>query len=334
VNVFAVDAEAGTIRFGNGTRGRRPALGARIVANYDVCVGADGNVAAGAINGCPALPAGFTATNPVRTWGGAAAETPADGEKQVAAQIQHQDRAVTTDDFAAIALRTPGAEVGRVVVLPAYHPDLAPNEPGDAPGAVTLMVVPRFDPVQPDAPSPDRAFLDAVGSYLDPRRLVTTEVFLCGPTYKSIYISVGLQTRAGVGFAAVREAVRAALLAYLSPLPADGATVDARGAVFDNVTAASPEQGGWPLRKPVNALELAAVAARVPDVLLVRDLLLAEADSPAASVIPLEGLELPRVVGLSIVAGDPLDLDALRGRGPVTPPAQTVPVPVVPEECR
>ena len=33
------------------------------------------------------------------------------------------------------------------------------------------MVVPRFDLRQPDAPVPDRLFLDAICDYLDPRRL-------------------------------------------------------------------------------------------------------------------------------------------------------------------
>src|SRR5215467_9216528 len=50
-----------------------------------------------------------------------------------------------------------------------------------APGAVTVMAIPKSDPLQPDAPRPDRLFLDAICRYLDRRRLVTTEVFLRGP---------------------------------------------------------------------------------------------------------------------------------------------------------
>ena len=49
-------------------------------------------------------------------------------------------------------MRTPGVEIGRVEVLPAFNPELPPNAAGDAPGAVTLMVIPRSDPLQPDAP--------------------------------------------------------------------------------------------------------------------------------------------------------------------------------------
>src|SRR5205823_10929782 len=121
-----------------------------------------GNVAAIAINAAPALPAGFKVENPVRTWGGADAETVRQGEWRIPQFLRHRDRLVTAADFAAIARRTPGVDVARVEVLPAFHPDLSPNEPGDAPGAVTLMIIPRFDPDQPDYPQPDSLFLEAV----------------------------------------------------------------------------------------------------------------------------------------------------------------------------
>src|SRR6185503_18665151 len=127
-----------------------------------------GNVNAGAIKGGPSLPAGFTATNPVRTWGGADAETVEEGEKQVQRWLQHRARLVTAEDFATIAWRTPGVEMGRVEVIPAWSPALSPSEPGAAPGAVTLMLIPRRDSEQPDAPRPDRLFLDAVCAWLDP----------------------------------------------------------------------------------------------------------------------------------------------------------------------
>ncbi len=336
-NVYVLESESGLIRFGNGQHGRRPPTGSTIRVDYDASAGLAGNVAAGAINAGPALPAGIKVTNPVRAWGGSDPETATDGEAQITRQVQHHDRVVTASDFATITLRTPGVTVGRVVVLPAYHPDLSPSEPGDAAGAVTLMVIPQSDPDHPNAPVPDRAFLDAVCSHVDPRRLVTTEVFLRPPTYKPIWISLGLEPRPGVAFAPLREAVRQALLSYLSPLPSTPSPgIDQKATVFDGTVGNDPISTGWPLRKPVNVLELAAVASRVPDVLLIRNILLAEATGQAVSTVPLSGLELPSVAGLSIVQGDPLDLDTLRGQGPPAPnqPGQFVPVPVVPEECQ
>lgn len=327
---FAVDYEAGAIRFGDGYRGKRPPLGATIRANYDYGLGQAGNVAAGTITNAPALPNGITVTNPLRTWGGADAETVAAGEKQVTRYLQHRDRLVTQEDMRTIAWRTPGIALGRVEVLPAFHPDLSPNEPGDAPGVVTLMVIPSNDPLQPAAPQPDRLFLDTLCRYLSPRRLVTTELVLRGPIYKQIWISVGIDVKAGTNAAVVREAVKSTLLQFLAPLP-PVPEVDATG--------------GWPLRKAIVALELLAIAARVPDVLLVNGLLVAQGTNAAEPIISMVGLELPYVMGISVSVGDPQSLDDLRGIRTTTDSGTgsesqgrikvtTLAVPLIPEECR
>jgi len=48
------------------------------------------------------------------------------------------------------------------------------------------MLVPAIDPAHPDAPEPDSLFMGTVCSYLDARRLVTTELILRGPAYRDI----------------------------------------------------------------------------------------------------------------------------------------------------
>src|SRR5207249_5536861 len=112
----------------------------------------------------PQLPSGFTVRNPTQTWGGADAETVDIGEKQIRRYLQHRDRLVSVDDFEAIACRTPGVQIGRVEILPAFHPDLVPNEPGAAPGVVTVMVVPRFDLARPLAPGHNHPSLNAIST--------------------------------------------------------------------------------------------------------------------------------------------------------------------------
>lgn len=324
--VYTLDPASGIVRFGDGVHGARPAAGAAIRADYAYGAGRAGNVEAGSIRTGASLPAGVKVTNPVRTWGGAEAETVAEGEKQIARHLQHRDRLVSAADFEAIVRRTPGVDVGRLDVIPVYNPELARSAPGDAPGAVTLLVIPRTDPAHPDAPQPDQPFLDAICRYIDPRRLVTTECFLRGPSYKPIWLSVGIDIVAGVSVAEVRDSVRAALLAFLSPLPAPGGA----GPYPHAAT-------GWPRTKPVVPLELLAVASRVPGVDLVRPVLLATGAGAAsdADPVPMSGLELPRVAGLSVRAGDPLALDELRGSAPPSEPVSraVVPVPVIPETC-
>jgi len=329
--VYVVDPEAGQIKFGDGFRGKRPPAGARMRASYDYGVGSAGNVGAGSIGTSPALPAGIKVSNPVRTWNGTEAETVSEGEKQIARYLQHRDRLVNADDFKTITLRTPGVDIGRVEVIPAFNPELSPNSPGDAPGAVTLMLIPRNDPKQPDAPVADDVFLNSICSYLDPRRLVTTELFLKGPVYKQIWVSAGINVVSGVAVSEVREAVKQALLDALAPL-SKSPTI---GSTLTSLTTSSSVQNGWPLYKSVTSRELLAVASRVSGVFLVNDVYVAEGDKPKADQISISGLELPRVMGISVTIGDPMDLDQLRGQtpAPVSTGSQVVPVPVIPEEC-
>lgn len=329
--VFTVNHESGEIRFGDGVHGQRPPLHAKIVASYDYGAGIAGNVGAGAVNSSPFLPAGLKVSNPVRTWGGADSENVADGEKQITRFIKHHDRLVTKADFELIVLRTPGVSIGRVEIIPTFNPAFSPNEPGDAPGAVTVMVVPRYDLKQPDAPVPDRLFLDTICRYLDERRLITTEIFLRGPVYKQIWISIGINVIAEKSIAEAREAVKKSLLDFLAPVNA---------AIFDSLTdqAELPDSEankGWRLRKPVTAKELSAVASRVSGVMFVNDVFVAEGNNSPADQITMNGLELPRVMGISVTVGDALPLAQLRGTSMVSTDTsrRVVPIPVIPDEC-
>src|SRR4029077_8753711 len=141
---------------------------------------------------------------------------------------------------------TPGIDLGRVEVLPLFVPGLQLT----APGVVTLMVIPN-DPRNPQAPVPNTFFLNAVCTYLDPRRLITTEAYVQGPDYVGVSVSVGINIMSGSDVATVREAVAAALKKFLSPL--NGGT----------------DQTGWPVQKAVPSLELLAQTVRVPGVVSV-----------------------------------------------------------------
>jgi Baseplate J-like protein len=324
--VFAVNAESGEIRFGDGAHGARPPLDSKISATYDFGAGIAGNVGVGAIKTSPILPAGVKVSNPIRTWGGADSENATDGEKQITRYLQHRERLVTVSDYETIVWRTPGVLIGRVEIIPTFNPEFSPNEPGDAPGAVTVMVIPRFDAKQPDAPVPDRLFLDTICRYIDERRLVTTEVFLRGAVYKPIWISIGINVVAEKSVAEVREAVKKALLEFLAPINPNA-----------DLFSESEVNKGWRLRKPVTAKELLAVASRVSGVMFVNDVLLAQGSDAPVEQVPMNGLELPRVLGVSVAVGDPSPLSQLRGSTVATdtnaPPRRIVPVPIIPENC-
>ena len=332
--VFRLDPESGELRFGDGLRGARPAYNCELRADYRICQGARGNVAAHAIKTGAGLPPGYTVDNPVAAWGGSDAEKAADGEKRITRHLRHRDRLVTAEDYRDLIARTPGIEVARVEVLPAYKPDMGTSAAGDVPGAVTLMVLPKHDGLNAEAPQPDRAFLDAICAWLQPRRLITTELIVTGPRYRDLWLSVGLRPNPDMAFAEAAQRVKDALAAFLSPLPDDASQPDP--GQLEDITP-----GGWPLNTPVIRLQLWAVASRVPGVMLINDLKLALDDIVLknAEEIACTGLQLPRIVGIDVREGLAADLDVVRrrqlGETVATPGGSApLPVPVIPDCCR
>jgi hypothetical protein len=157
--------------------------------------------------------------------------------------------------------------------------------------------------------------LQTVCRHLQPRRLVTTELFVRGPIDRDLYVSVGIEVLSGQATGPVVEAVKQAVRTFLSPL---------RG-------GRSGE--GWPLGGPVLAREIEAIVARVDGVRLIQDdALLGGPTGGATLQFELRSLELPRLIGLSVQIGAPLDLGALRTAPPTTA-ANSVPLPVVPDRC-
>jgi hypothetical protein len=337
VKVFAVDEEAGVIRFGNGFQGARPPRGSQARVAYDYSLGAAGNVGKATITVSPMLPTGIRIDNPVRTWGGASSQNAVDGEQRIAGYIQRQNRMVTAEDFKTIVKQTPGIDVGRVDVLPAYNPAFSPNEPGDAPGTVTLMVLPAFDKSRPEWPAPDTFFCKAICDFVSSRRLITTELYIRGPVYKPVWISIGLDITAGIPLSSgeICEQVKKDVKRFLSSLPDSGGSC---------APWIYPERvDGWPLRKAVTALQLTTVIARVNGVSTVNSVLLADEETPgdAAGGVaqsPMTGLQLPFIAGISVSAGEPVPLINLQGKtgngADNAAAGNYVPVPLVQESCK
>jgi hypothetical protein len=315
--VFSLDPEAGVVRFGDGLRGLRPPSGGRISASYEYGGGLAGNVAIGAIKSSTdvRLQGGFTISNPLPTWGGDTGQSLAEAERSIPLVLRHRDRAVTEQDFRDVAQRTPGVDIGRVEVLPLFNP----NQPDAvAAGTVTVLAIPRFDPLRPRWPIPDRIFLKAICDYLEPRRLVTTEVYLRGPVYRDVYVTVGLQVRAGHFRDIVRRDASARLYEYLSALPPGG-----------------PDAMGWPLNKRLLKKDLEAVITRVAGVEYVQSLHMGVESTTDIDEYAFSNLDLPVLSGLSVVDGDAEQLTAVVAGGSTSGavPPKVVPVPVIRSKC-
>jgi predicted phage baseplate assembly protein len=330
--VYMFDPATGLVTFGSGLSGARVPLGSTVFASYSYGGGLQGQVPIGAIAKSPSLPGGFSVVNPLATWGASNGETPADGEAAITRWLRHRDRLVTADDMRDLTRRTPGVDLGRVEVLPLFNPD----QPGSAqswPGMVTVLVIPRSDPLHPSAPLPDRQFLGAVCSWLDPRRLVTTELHVRGPEYLPIWVSVGIEVLPGQLPTTVEQQVKAAVQAFLSPLTGGLPSTPAA----DGLIGVTPSTGtGWPLGVAVRSQDLEAIATRVPGVRYVDSVRIAVGASDGTVLgsvdpVPLSGLQLPAAT-VFCNAGPANDPAALIGSSQATPPTQ-VPVPVVPPTC-
>jgi hypothetical protein len=327
---YLLDPEAGTITFGNGIRGRAPQIGERIRAlEYRYGGGVEGNVGAKAISQV-ANVSNVKCANPLPAVGGAPGESIADGLERVPGEFRRHDRAVTQSDFQELALATPGADVGRADCMPLFDPT---SKDQNAAGVVSVVVWPREDLKNPNAPLPDRTLLSKVCAWLDARRLVTTELYVIPPTYKKIAVAVGLQAKPGYGIEAVRRWVELVIRQYLAPLPPYG-----------------PDGGGWPLGRAVFGPEIEAAALQVEGVQFIECLRLAiwddasskwieaaatatpDADGcPPREKIDLQPWEVPEVAELTVVQGPAMTPG--QALGAVKPPLVPVPIPTIQDEC-
>lgn len=321
--VYELDAESGTVRFGDGVRGRIPARGARFrVEQMRVGGGEAGNVGPGALTQVqPATTpvAKLKVLQPLAAQGGRDAESVAEAEKRIPALFRNRDRAVTADDYEQLAFTTPGVRVGRVEVLPRFKPQ---ERRSDVPGVVSVMALPYR--ASHDAPYPrvDRPFIESVFKRLADRKPLGTELYVIGCEYVPLAISVGIDNPGGRE--ETRTAVQAALKQYLFCLPPGG-----------------PQGTGWPLGRTVKRRELEIVISRVEAVTGVYGPHLFRLvngawervtgsggnDNAELALLPWQ---LPELIGVVVAEGDaPLEF-----KPPAPSKAQDgFAIPVVPEVC-
>jgi hypothetical protein len=250
-SVFVLDAETGSITFGDGVNGRIPPLvpqGGNIIAlSYIWGGGSSGNVAVGAVSVLNSSAPGIAAAiNYVAATGGSDTETQDQAATRARKMLSSGSRAVSSDDFAWLATQTPDVQVARVQVVPLRKPvdpmlpvaaanaavrsrqqqqPQPPQQPvaiqtgladSDTPGVVSVVVVPKESGPEP-TPSP--AFLNAVAQNLDAQRLITTEVHTVPPQYVRLYnVRVSVTGRPGYTLAALQSSVSGQLAGYLHVL--------------------------------------------------------------------------------------------------------------------
>ncbi|MFZ2162579.1 MAG: putative baseplate assembly protein [Sideroxyarcus sp.] len=250
-------AEAGILMFGDGRIGRVPPAGAEIQVRYQMGGGASGNVGAGTLLLAHAQ-SGVTVGQPFAACGGAAAETLNEAKARAVCELAKPTRAVTLDDFEALAFATPGVKVARTHAIADYHPDM-PCIPVS--GSTTVVVLP-FCPEQ--RPEPTAAMCATVQRYLERRRVLTNEIHVVKPHYTTVGVGACLYARPEVDPKALVRRALSALQQFFHPLHG------------------GPEGQGWPIGRAVYRTELLALLNDLDGVMYVEDMTLS-VDGKAAS---------------------------------------------------
>ncbi|MEI6067225.1 MAG: putative baseplate assembly protein [Methylococcaceae bacterium] len=216
---YALNRTTGEIRFGDGVNGHFPVANANspdanVVARiYRFGGGKRGNVPAQAIKALVTSLEGIDegkVGNLQAANSGRDEETLDEAKNRAPLAIKSRSRAVTNEDFEYLAMQS--ANVKRAKALPLYHPGF----PGvQVPGVITVVVVPDADVPNP---IPSEGTLRTVCAYLDPRRLLTTELYVIAPTYQKIQIQGQVIVNGNADLAEVSQQIEQTLLDYFHPL--------------------------------------------------------------------------------------------------------------------
>jgi predicted phage baseplate assembly protein len=317
---YALDAEAGTLEFGDSLAGKRPAPGARVrLAFMRAGGGVAGNLPAGTL--AVVQRAGLVCGQPAATAGGVEAESLEAAERRARAELRHRDRCVTEADYRELAFEL---DVARVEVMPRFRPF---QRRFDSPGVVSVLVIPPKAAIQAPNPRPDRRLVERMKTHLARRAPISTELYVIGPEYLRIGVAVAISIREGFAREEVVRNVRQSIGNLLWPLAPGGR-----------------DGAGWPLGQALINLEIEVIAARVPGVLTTRGVSLftlqedgfrlASSQSAAGAVrIPLEQWQLPETMQVDVAvdaAGAPT---AMEDRTGLAGGVSAVAIPVVPEVC-
>lgn len=209
---YILNVNTGEIQFGDGRKGRIPVAGATIVAKvYRYGGGEAGNLGPGLINTLLSPVAGIdSVTNERAAVGGRDEQKVNELREEAPHRLRSRNRAVTEQDFAALAREAGG--IKRATAAALAHP----AHPGvEVPGAVTVVVVPDNEDMPP-RPTSDE--IQAVCRYLEQFRVLTTELFVQGPDYQAITVEARVTANPYAAFDAVAQAVKAAINKELDPM--------------------------------------------------------------------------------------------------------------------
>ena len=213
---FVLDPWAGTVRFGDGRKGRIPRAGANNVRVrwYRTGGGSAGNIGPGKITELRStLPYVSGVTNLVAATGGGDPERVDRIVRRGSGWLRHRHRAVTQEDYEDLAVAVPG--IARAKCLPLRDLGADPSGTRVYPGHVSVIVVPEDDAA---APKPTSTQLRSVYEWLTACRPPEINLTVGGPEYVIVEVAAHLVYDDREDITKLVARCRARLDAYLHPL--------------------------------------------------------------------------------------------------------------------
>lgn len=221
---YTVDSDTGEIRMGPALQqpdgavrvfGAIPPKDAMLImSGYRYGGGQIGNVAENTITVLKtALPYIAQVRNRQAAIGGRDAEALDHAKMRVPGHLRSLSRAVTPSDFEYLTHQAAPGEIGRVYCL---QPPLTNR------GEIRILVIPRVPRLRgfiaPESLTLSQELHDSVQSFLDDRRLLSTQLDISAPAYQWVETEVRLRVSATYDRDKVIRAVEAKLFEFLNPL--------------------------------------------------------------------------------------------------------------------
>ena len=228
--------------------------------------------------------------------------------RETVRELRARYRAVTAEDYIRLVLDDwPNSDtarqlgfagaIGRAQCVPRRNLLAEPQGTTEAPGHVSLVVVPNTPSIT--QPQPDETLLAALSQWLEPRRLLGTRLHVVGPVYLEVTLSATWVMR---GDYAPRQLLEANMLgnADIAEMVKQQATK-----VLEKYFAPLSDRpmGGWPFGRAVYRSEVFQLLDSQPGVDYVADVTLVASDmtrqlstGPIISAIALRPHELVKLI--------------------------------------
>ncbi len=194
------------ILFGDGVRGAIPAADAAIRVEYLETQGAAGNLGARVVTELTSTLyqngelVAVTVTNPTPATGGSDRESLEHARRQAPAEVRAVWKALTKDDYKALAEGYPGVAKAQVLDV------------NDSPGIRYYQVNLAVAPHGGGPPSP--LLKRDLAAFLESRKVITIEINLFEPVYRPVSIDADAHVFAGEDLELVRRRIEQALADY------------------------------------------------------------------------------------------------------------------------